>query len=161
MTYFYNDIENVIQGVKDDKGRTSRVNQGSAQVHGLEFELTATFRSISLIGNYTHIFSGLSPDAFENFGSIRLNYQRNRWNLNVSAVVRGQMAMVLPEQGAYLLLNSKLRFTVTKTLSLDLTARNLTNENYSTYGAQLDSGLYKNRVPNRGREILAGLTVSF
>ena len=163
LTYFYSDIDDVIQGVLQvGTGRILRVNQGSVNTHGLEFEFTAKLNSdMSVVGNYTHIYSGLSGDAFRDFGSLAVNYQLKRWNFNLNMIARSKMKRELPGQGSYALFNSKVQFQVAKNLSIDLTAKNILDKDYQTNGAQLDPALYRNEVPNRGRELFGGVSLRF
>lgn len=98
------------------------------------------------------------PDAYfreaDQMTSCSVNYQRNKWNWNLSAVKNGARDYLLSaaEHGvldSYWVVNSQLRYRINRSSSVALAAKNLLDEEYFTpaQGAGLVGG-----VPNRGRE---------
>ncbi len=109
LTYFHNTINNVIRGVlQPGPGTLQRVNEGRVTIHGMEWELTTTLtEKLKIIANYTHIFSGMSDDAFQDSATLNASYKTGKWRFNINAIARNEMARVLPDQGSFYLLNAR------------------------------------------------------
>jgi outer membrane receptor protein involved in Fe transport len=157
LTYFYNNVEDII--VPMTSGLVEQfVNGEGADIRGIEYEVNATpVKELLMRVTYTHIFSDTSPNAFEKFGSIVLNYHKEDWNFNINGVYRDKMDALLQQQGSYFLFNTKFSYRVTNNLTANVAIKNVFDEDYDTYGFQLQQFNYE--VPNRGREWRIGVEV--
>jgi outer membrane receptor for ferrienterochelin and colicins len=157
LTYFYNDVEDII--ITLASGTVERVeNGGEADIRGIEYEVTATpVKELLMRVTYTHIFSDTSPNAFEKSGSIVLNYHKEDWNFNINGIYRDKMDALLQQQGSYFLFNTKFSYRVTNNVTANVAIKNVFDEDYDTYGFQLQQFNYE--VPNRGREWRIGVEV--
>lgn len=96
-------------------------------------------------------------------GSITVNYQKSKWNLNVGWVFTGEREQVVPSGDrltldSYQWLTAKVRYQWTKNRDLWLQVKNAADANYQTpaLSESLEYGL-----PNRGRELSLGLSLRF
>jgi len=164
-TLFHNVIDNVIVSVP--KGASvGRVNQGSSEFTGVELELSLAFGdNVVARTSYTNIFmaevddpnAGFNPGdgdttTFQEYGAISLNYHRAAWNANFSALYRGRVKE-LETQDPYFLAFARFRYDITSSLTLDIMAKNLFDEDYFTFGPTA----VNQSVHNRGREASIGI----
>lgn len=105
--------------------------------------------------NYTSLMD-LPDNAFreaDELSSFGANYQRDKWNWNLSAVYRSERQYLLGSQrntlDSYWYANSQLRYRFSRTTSIALAVKNALDNNYATppQGASVVGG-----VPSRGRE---------
>jgi outer membrane receptor protein involved in Fe transport len=115
-----------------------------------------------LRGHYTSLMD-LPDNAFreaDELSSFGANYQRGKWNWNLSAVHLGERQYLLGSQrqtqDAYWYANSQLRYHFNHATSIALAVKNALDSHYATppQGASIAGG-----VPNRGRE--ASLTLEW
>lgn len=130
-------------------------NGGSQTIRGIEFEAQASIaRGLDARGSFTYVDDG-SGAIPAKFGSAVLSYAVNRLRINLSGVFRAR-ADELPNQGAYALVNARVAWRIGTSSSVFVNVRNLFDKEYLTSASLIPSG-----VPNRGRQILAGLTSDF
>lgn len=96
-------------------------------------------------------------------GSLTVNYQRNHWNMNIGWVVSGSREQAVPSgariaHDGYQWMTAKLRYKWAEKRDLWLQVKNVTDADYKT-PAQSESLEYG--LPNRGRELSVGLSLSF
>jgi len=103
------------------------------------------------------------PDAYfreaDSLGSMGVNYHKNRWNWNLSAVYQGERQYQLTSSqratlDSYWYFNSQLRYEINVQTDVTFAVKNLSDKDYFTpsQGTGLVGG-----VPNRGREASIGL----
>lgn len=164
LTFFDYKIKNVIR-IGDEiidhpdnpLGSPQFTNSGEAKGQGLEFEIkTEPLESLTVMANWTHFLNDDDITGYPNTGSLMLNYQHQRFNLNYNIIYRDKLA-VLPEQSAYSLSNLALYYDLNKNLQLKASIHNLFDKTYLTPAPNtLPTG-----VPNAGRSFLLGLHGSF
>ena len=96
-------------------------------------------------------------------GSVTVNYQKSKWNLNVGWVFTGEREQVVPSGDrltldSYQWFTAKVRYQWAKNRDLWLQVKNAADTNYQT-PAQSESLEYG--LPNRGRELSLGLSLGF
>ncbi len=171
VTAFYNYIDDVITFVPDSN-KFGPKNLGNSKFAGLELELQlALGPHFFLRGSYTNIFDAEvdmsdsndafdpddgDPTTFREYGAVSLNYQRSSFNANLSAIYRGTVK-ALPDQNAYFLTYGKIRYQASPSVAVDISAKNLFDEEYFTYGPTAPNS----QVLNRGREASLGVTVKY
>ena len=108
-----------------------------------------------LRAHYTSLMD-LPSNAFreaDEMSSFGANYQRDKWNWNLSAVYRSERQYLLGSQratlDAYWYVNSQLRYRFSRATSIALAVKNALDNNYATppQGSGVAGG-----VPSRGRE---------
>lgn len=118
----------------------------------LEWQLNSRWM---LRANYSSLMD-LPDNAFreaDETSSLGANYQRDKWNWNLSAVYRSERQYLLGSQRAtldsYWYTNSQLRYRFSRATSIALAVKNALDNDYATppQGSGVVGG-----VPNRGRE---------
>ncbi len=170
VTLFQSDISNEIVGVAvGDEQKTKFENDGRTESTGGEFELSwALTDSILLKGTFTTIFDykQVRPnqqaqplrDSYDNYGSIILNYRGVNWSANINGIFRDKIES-FSGQDSYFLANAKVAYRISSYLTIDVTAENVFDEQYSTYAD--DFLILGGAVPNRGRQASLGLKFQF
>jgi outer membrane receptor protein involved in Fe transport len=98
----------------------------------------------------------------EQAGSATINYQQTKWNANLIVSYADKRQMANGNQritlDSYWLLSGKLQYNFTSQLGAFIQAKNLLDDEYLTpaTGSSLTEG-----VPNRGRELLSGISWKF
>jgi len=168
-SFFHNDIDNLIESVKDESGSRIYLNIGEARFYGWETQLRSTIISgLDFRGNYTYLYATDEVDDIE----IAC---RPRHKLNLSVVYKlpadlsstfygtyvGRQVQYYNENGAtlkraisdYFLANAKVAYKMffvhSKTSEFFITVKNILDRNY-------DEG----NGPMPGRSILAGINVT-
>jgi iron complex outermembrane receptor protein len=138
------------------------INGGDEHSDGIEIELQQH------LGNnwfarvaYTD-FLTLPDSAFreaQHLTGLELNYAEGRWNWNIAAWYQSErqspgLAGLRNSLDSYWVVNSKLRYQVSPTLTLNVQCKNLADDQFRTpgQGVNLPEG-----APNRGRELSLNL----
>lgn len=110
---------------------------------------------------YTH-FTELPDSALresDQLASLMLNYKRQRWNWNVTAVYQNERETFAPATTrntleSVWLVNSKLGYQLSPEWGINIQAKNLLDKTYftPTQGNTIAAG-----IPNRGRELSLGV----
>ena len=118
-------------------------------------------------GSYTHIIEQAESSFREasRFASGMINYSNDRFNANLIATWFGQRETPSDEiasgrvtlDDAWLLFG-KMSYNITSNWQVFLQAKNLLDKEFLTPAS---SSRVAEGTPNRGRELLLGLTVSF
>jgi outer membrane cobalamin receptor len=117
-----------------------------------------------LRGTLTH-FTQLPDSAFreaDTLASLLINYDKARWNWNITGVYHGERDMLngntMQSLDAHWLVNTKLHYQINKSWSSYAQLKNLLNEDYQTapQGNRLTEG-----VPNRHQEWAIGIEYAF
>ena len=120
-----------------------------------------------MLGSYTLILEkpDLSFREADQFASLMFNYQRRRFNANLFATWFDEREMSTDNSDSirlslndYWLLSGKASYNLSSKWQLFAQVKNLLNEEYRT---PTSSALLTEGVPNRGQELLVGMTVSF
>ncbi|MEH6345735.1 MAG: TonB-dependent receptor [Bermanella sp.] len=168
LGYFENKFEDSIVLQPTDTGLRKYGNQDEDPSKGIEFEIS--FEPIEhwlLRGSYTQLLenSNTSNNESDEMTSVLMNYSLNKWNANLVAVHHGSRITADENEddnektiNSYWLLFSKIEYQYTQNINLNLQARNLLNEDYTTPSR---SGNAINGVPNRGRELSLGVNWLF
>ncbi|ABD79774.1 TonB-dependent receptor plug domain-containing protein [Saccharophagus degradans] len=113
----------------------------------------------------SHVFTPLDEGfrLADTTGSVTVNYQKSKWNLNVGWVFTGEREQVVPSGDrltldSYQWFTAKVRYQWAKNRDLWLQVKNAADTNYQT-PAQSESLEYG--LPNRGRELSLGLSLGF
>lgn len=115
--------------------------------------------------SYTHLYD-LPDSAFaeaEHLAVAMVNYQYERWNMNISASYQGERNYLITrtrqgELTSYWLTNSQLSYRFSPDVQLSLNIKNLLDERYSS--PALGPGIIGG-VPNRGRQTSIGMSWRF
>lgn len=134
------------------------VNGGEEHSDGIEFEVQQNVtRNWFMRVTYTDFLS-LPDSAFreaQQLAGLELNYNEGRWNWNLAAWHQSERQS--PGLGgtrntldSYWVLNSKLRYKLSQSVTLNVQCKNLADEQYNTpaQGVNLPQG-----APNRQREL--------
>ena len=165
--YFHNHFEDAIVLALTDTNMFSYRNvNGENNSEGLEFELSHELsRSWALRVSHTYIIEKPAESFREtdHLSSIGIHYQNKAWQANLNAVAHGERDMLTPQGSqqtldAYWQIYAKLRYTINAEWQTSLQIKNLLNEDYVTPSS---SSLLTEGIPNRGREVLLGLTWNF
>lgn len=167
LTAFDNKIvDSIVQGFGADGTTRMYVNALESQnSHGLEFETISQINNNWQVRAQYSLFNTLPETAFrqaDNLASFIVNYEKNRWDINLSANYASERKMTAGNNmltlDAYWLLNTKLQYTFQNNAKAYVQIKNLADEDYltPTQGAILTMG-----VPNRGRELSVGLDWMF
>lgn len=142
------------------------INGDDETTDGISLEVNHQLTSHWLLRLSATEFLKLPDSAFreaEELGSITINYSKAKWNWNIAAIYRGERNYLVTstDQGsldAYWVTTSQLRYALQNNISLNVTIKNLTDEDYTTpsQGAGIIGG-----VPNRGREWKLGMEWGF
>jgi len=143
-------------------------NVHQAPSKGFELEVTHQWTDDWLLrGTYTHITDspGQSVRESDTLASLMANFQQANWNANLVASYQGNKNMPARDDngerltlGGYWQLAGKLRYYLKSDLQFFVQGKNLLDEGYLSPAVSTD--LTKG-IPNRGREILAGVTFEF
>ncbi len=166
LGYFENHFIDSIVEAKTEHANTSQyTNMEQDPTKGYELEIAHELnRHWLLRTSFTHITDkpDLSFREASNKGSITINYQQTHWNANLissyfdtrETIING----VNTPLSDYWLLFAKLQYNLTSQLETYIQAKNLLDENYLTPSS---SSNLTEGVPNRGRELLVGLSWKF
>jgi len=168
LGYFENHFEDSIQRSVVTGGAIQASNIKQDPVKGFEFESSYEFNDRWLLRTtYTHLTD--KPDSSfrqaDQLASLMLNYQSGNWNTNIIAEYHDDREMSTGgidsnrfKLSDYWNLFGKFQYNYKKEWNLSLMIKNLLNDGHETpsFNANLIEG-----VPNRGRELLAGVTWYF
>jgi iron complex outermembrane receptor protein len=141
------------------------VNGPDEDNQGIELELTRQISASWMVGAGLTHFIDLPDSSFrrsENLASAQLDFVSGRWGWNLIAVYHDETQMQFGEEfltlDAYWLLNSRIRYQVSRQINLWMQAKNLLDDDYfaPTEGKSLREGL-----PNRRLEWVAGVEFGF
>ena len=168
LGYFENHFEDAILLQDNPEGGTVFGNTRQSPVKGFEFEYSYQLSPQWLLrGNYSHFSEkpDLSFREADQLGAVMVNYQQDKWNVNVIAGYYGQRQtptggseMLLNKLGSYWLVFTKLSYHFSAGLLGYLQVKNLLDKTYRT---PTQHSNLKEAAPQRGREILAGITWKF
>ncbi len=168
LTWFHTRItDSIFQGVLDgNNNQIARVNGGDERSEGIELELYAELtEELTLRSSFTHLFH--KPDSgfreAKNLASVILNYQRGKWNVNLSGYYHGKRRMVVDDAGRkrledYVVVNCKVQYEVLPGLKLFGQINNLTDKDYYTPS---ETGANRCGIPNRRQHFLVGIQKEF
>jgi outer membrane receptor protein involved in Fe transport len=138
------------------------INGGSERSNGISLEASQQLNQHWLARiTYSH-FLELPDSAFreaDQISSLMLNYKRQHWNWNMTAVYLGERQTLAPANvrnalGSFWVVNSKLGYQLNSAVGVNLQLKNMLDEAYFT-PAQ-GNGIVEG-VPNRGREWSLGV----
>lgn len=162
---FVSRYENPI--LSDFQGTTRVYRNGLDQeVQGGWVDLSYQLNSQWLVRtSYTHLYD-LPDSAFaeaEHLAVAMVNYQRERWNVNLSASYQGDRNYWITrtrqgELASYWLTNGQLSYSFSPDVRLSLNVKNLLDEDYAS--PALGPGIVGG-VPNRGRQTSIGMNWRF
>ena len=165
LGYFENHFEDSIVQADDGTGVLQFENIDQDPAKGVELEVSQEINKQWLVrASYTHLTEkpDLSFREADRLASFMVNYQRDRVNANLVATYSGERDMPTGSDinnriilDDYWLLFGKFSYRVSSNWRAYLQVKNLLDEDYLTpaIATNLSEG-----VPNRGREILAGIT---
>ena len=135
---------------------------------GVELEVSHQLTESWLVGGtYTYFLETptLSFRESDNLASFRVNYQQANWNGNLAANYQSNKDMPARDSNGeritldgFWQLFGKVRYYLRSDLQIFIQGKNLLNKSYLTPPA---STTLMQGIPNRGREILTGLTFEF
>ncbi len=166
LTLFRNQVTDVIAIQPDENGQFFAHNEGGLKRHGVELEMSLEpLQNWLLRGTYTRIFEGAERHAPGHFGSLMLNYQYKRWNVNLNGTYQGKI-LSLPEPKNTALANASVRYQLSPKISLQGTVYNLTNQDYydpPEFSTQTEGRLrgMEPGIPHRGRWFWLGFEMRF
>jgi iron complex outermembrane receptor protein len=158
VTYFHNDITNLIVLLPIDGGDLQDLNkffnQGEVETEGLELEFSALLgRGLFLRGSYTHEIDAEDIWSPDKYGSLILNYTNNKWNLNFNTTYHGEIPR-LSNPESYFIYNAKVTYKLGDSMDVYLKGFNLGDENARTPDAPgTNAGI---EVPRRGAAFYCG-----
>lgn len=166
LGYFENRFKNSIVEANISGGLNQYKNVSLEPVKGFELEVTQALTSDWLIrGSYTHIRTkpALSFRETNKLSSLMINYRQNTWNANLIAVHHNERDMLIADNSFltlddYWQLFAKASYQFSDQFQGLLQVKNVSDKEYETpsVSAALTEG-----VQNRGREISAGMVLSF
>ena len=133
---------------------------------GFEVELNHEFGlSWRVLATFTRI-TKTSENSFreaDSLGSLGVNYQQNKWNVNLGAHYAGKRDMLVPGGGlqaldSYWYTFGKLQYQLKSDWRLSLQVKNIDDSEYFTPAS---SDVLANGVPNRGTSVLLGVNWQF
>ncbi len=169
LGYFENWFDNSIRKINVGNGTVQQYSNWHLDpTKGFEFEITHEINGNWLMrASFAQITE--KPDiAFREanqMASLMANFQKGKWNANLVTVVNGERETLNRDDfnnriilDDYWQVFGMLRYDITKNLLGYVQAKNLIDENYQTPAepATLTEG-----IPNRGREMIAGLIWKF
>ncbi len=166
--YFENHFDDSIVQTSTGSGTQQSENVDQDPTKGFEFELSHELNEHWLLrGTYTYISEkpDLSFRETDQLASLMVNYQQGNWNANLTATYHNERDMPAVDSNNnrialddYWQLFGKLSYNFTSDWQAFVQVKNLLDEDYLTppVTAALSEG-----VPNRGREILAGIKWRF
>lgn len=161
---YHNELVNPIEnGFLSNGGARTYLNGEGSRYFGSEIQVDWQISNHwSLRASYSKIFN-LPDEAFreaDNIQQLMLQYQSESWSWNIAAVQQGEAESLTPSGDTENLdsntqINSRIRFDVTEDLDLELSVKNvLDNDNHSAaQSTRIPLG-----IPHRGREWALGLT---
>jgi len=166
LGWFQNRFKDPIIQAQAGASTRTWVNGGSENSQGFEFEARhALGEHWTALASLTRLIE--LPDSAlreaETLASLQINYGKNSWNYNVSAIYHGERDMLTPNDGQlgldeYWFVNGKLNYSVNQSGQVYVQIKNLLDENYQTAAqGQLNS----EGVPNRSLEIQVGMNWQF
>jgi len=165
LGYFESRFKNSIVLIDAGGGAFKYQNVSQNPTKGFEFELSHELSERWLMrASYTYINEKtyLSFREADSLSSLMMNYQQTKWNANliVSHAAKRKMATGnsntnLITLNDYWQLFGKLRYSFTDNFTAYIQAKNLLDKNY--YTPPVNTALNEG-IPNRGREILLGLS---
>jgi len=165
LGYFESRFKNSIVLIDAGGGAFKYQNVSQNPTKGFEFELSYELSERWLMrASYTYINEKtyLSFREADSLSSLMMNYQQTKWNANliVSHAAKRKMATGnsntnLITLNDYWQLFGKLRYSFTDNFTAYIQAKNLLDKNY--YTPPVNTALNEG-IPNRGREILLGLS---
>ena len=165
LGYFESRFKNSIVLIDAGGGAFKYQNVSQNPTKGFEFELSHELSERWLMrASYTYINEKtyLSFREADSLSSLMMNYQQSKWNANliVSHAAKRKMATGnsntnLITLNDYWQLFGKLRYSFTDNFTAYIQAKNLLDKNY--YTPPVNTALNEG-IPNRGREILLGLS---
>jgi len=168
LGYFENRFEDSIIREDIGGGTTEFKNADQDPSKGFEFEISHEINKHWLLrASYTNFteMPATSLDEADQFGSLMLNYQYNKWNANVIAsyfdermTLTGGNNNIPLTLDDYWQVFAKVRYNVYNDIQTYIQIKNLLDEAYQTPTA---SKRITEGTPNRGREILLGAIWSF
>lgn len=165
ITLFNNSISDVIS-LDETVNPTTYINSsGEESSHGIELEYMGQLSSAWEWRTSYSYFENLSRQDFreaDQLASIILDYQENKWNVNVSTSYSGERESPVPSGketlGDYWLTNAKIQYFINAEQSLYLQAKNILDEDYET---PYRGSTFYDALPNRGREFSVGMHWKF
>jgi outer membrane receptor protein involved in Fe transport len=139
--------------------------QSPENSQGVEVEYLAQLASNWQLRTQYSLFNTLPDSAFrqaDNLASLILNYQHEKWNINLSANHAGEREMLAGSDKvtlhSYWLMNSKVQYALGGDENMYVQFKNMLNAKYVTpaQGAAFTQG-----IPNRGREVSVGFDWKF
>jgi len=162
LGYFENHFKNSIVQASTGSGLQYE-NVDQDPIKGVEFELAHELNEHWLL-RATYTYFGAKPDLSfreaDKLASLMINYQQVNWNANLIATYRGKSKSPIGGNSSRLTLDDywqlfgKLSYNISSDWQSYVQVKNLLDEDYLTpaTSTNLSEG-----VPNRGREILAGI----
>jgi len=161
LGYFNTKFENSIIRVPIGGGVLEYQNAHENPVHGIEFETSYQANKFWLMrASFTH-FTEKPESSFREADTITsfiVNYNRQNWNINLSATYSGEREFLSTSVTQttiddYWLFFTKISYNYKQDWEIYLQVKNLLDEEYTTptVGATIDTG-----VVNRESEILIG-----
>ena len=166
LSYFYNEIDNVIENRPDNNGIVTPENLGNEHFSGVEAELISNFLNNDLstrfsLAHLTHLHTEASPAPKTTLSAI-LNYRLNQWNFDLNGYyhssVEDNYTTGLKKLSGYTLVNTKLAYTFSSSLRSYLEVQNLFDEDYLTPSIVGNTSF---DIQNRGRLFYLGLEYLF
>lgn len=165
LGYFESRFKDSIVLIDAGGGAFMYQNASQDPTKGFEFELCHEFNEHWLMRvSYTHISEKpyLSFREADSLSSLMINYQQSKWNANIIASYSGERKMATGNSNTNLValndywqLFGKLRYSFTSDISGFIQAKNLLDKDY--YTPPVNTALSEG-IPNRGRELLVGLS---
>ncbi|VAW66755.1 TonB-dependent receptor; Outer membrane receptor for ferrienterochelin and colicins, partial [hydrothermal vent metagenome] len=168
LGYFENHFDDSIVQTDMGNGTAQFQNIDQDPIQGTELELSHELNKHWLLrASFTYITvkPDLSFREADQLGSVTANYQYNKLNASLIAAYTGERESSTSASinnrinlDDYWLLFAKLQYDFTANLEVFIQAKNLLDENYLTPTA---SSTLSEGIPNRGRELLAGMSWKF
>ena len=168
ITFFDTEIENGFQAIPADPkqldfdpagfGTLSIENSASLDLQGIEAEiLVSLLKGLTVKANYTEILDLPEDPQFASKSQYSLitNYQKDKFNFNLSAYGYSESEHVLGEElDSYVVVNGSVRYQFSDNITLSLNGLNLANEDYVTNTLSND---FTSGLPARGRMVTIGI----
>jgi len=166
LGYFDNQFDNAIVTVTDEFGVRQIQNTSHETSKGFEFELSYELnRQLLIRTTFTQLTEHPDVDftLAKRNASLMLNYQYRALNFNLIAIWTGKRdtasgPIETLRLNDNLLLFGKVNYQVSNQWKMSLQVKNLLDE---TYFSSVASPNLSGGIPNRGMEVLLGITWSF
>jgi len=166
--YFHNHLTDVVERSRASDGRQTWHNADDQSYDGLEARVIwDALASLRLYLTHTHVFSSLGASSFNDFSSFIADYHAGPWKFNLNGLYRPRQQDDALKQNDYAVINAKLGYQLSKTLTLYSKADNLFDSRYVTYESPFSannpqtSTPYYTSVPNQGLRWLLGLEAAW